>query len=300
MSLLDWPYLPVILLLNVYLANNKIHNSVQVSAGDYPGCSVRRSGNHHMQDSSWHVQGLSSLYYRTSGLTWGSTYIFSTQWSEAEGQNNGQYRRSICCCSFYCWTETSVCVAEFRVQSSASCGFVEEAVDVLGGGLAHDGLQLGGVGVAELLDTGEVLQQGQSFDPAHPGDLLDHGEDQRVQEPRRSPPPERVLPALPVNLERTERKRACWEIGSLVWDVVLVSHTRTSLGFYVEHSAFCVTGFSPVSSMKLSFNPSALTASWFPSARALRYLNFQIAKFVMKTWKFWLVEFSKEIYPDLF
>ncbi|XP_042267594.1 uncharacterized protein LOC121897268 [Thunnus maccoyii] len=85
---------------------------------------------------------------------------------------------------------------------SSSCGFVEEAVDLLSSSLTHDGLQLGGGGVTELLDAGEMLQQGQSFDPAHPRDLLYQGQDQGVQQPRRTPPPERVLPALHMDLQR--------------------------------------------------------------------------------------------------
>lgn len=50
---------------------------------------------------------------------------------------------------------------------------MEEAVDLQRCSLTYDGLQLSRGSVAELLDTGEVLQQGQSFDPAHPRDLLD-------------------------------------------------------------------------------------------------------------------------------
>lgn len=72
-------------------------------------------------------------------------------------------------------------------------------MDLLSGSLTHNGLQLGGGGVAEPLDAGEMLQQGQSFDPADPGELLDQSQDQRVQELGRTPPPERVLPALPMN-----------------------------------------------------------------------------------------------------
>lgn len=74
-------------------------------------------------------------------------------------------------------------------------------MDLLSCSLTHDGLQLGGGGVAELLDAGELLQQGQSFHPAHPGDMLHQSQDQRVQQPGRSPPPEGVLSALPVDLE---------------------------------------------------------------------------------------------------
>lgn len=81
--------------------------------------------------------------------------------------------------------------------------FVEEAVDLLSASLAHDGLQLGGGGVAELLDAGEVPQQHQSFDLAHPGDLLDQSQDQRVQQAGRALSPEGVLPSLPVNLQTT-------------------------------------------------------------------------------------------------
>lgn len=87
------------------------------------------------------------------------------------------------------------------VEPSGSCSvLVEEAVDLLSRRLTHDGLQLGGGGVAEPLHTGEVLQQSQSFDPAHPGDLLHQSQDQRVQQLAGSPPPERVLPALTVDL----------------------------------------------------------------------------------------------------
>lgn len=74
--------------------------------------------------------------------------------------------------------------------------------------MTHDGLQLGGGGVAELLEAGEVLQQGQSFDPADPGDLLDHSQDQRVRQLKRTPPPEGVLLALPMDLE-TMRDNTC-------------------------------------------------------------------------------------------
>lgn len=55
-------------------------------------------------------------------------------------------------------------------------------MDLLSSSLTHDGLQLSGGGVAELLDAGEVLKQGQSFDPANPRDLLDQSQNQRVQQ----------------------------------------------------------------------------------------------------------------------
>lgn len=87
------------------------------------------------------------------------------------------------------------------MEPSDSCSvLVEEAVDLLSRRLTHDGLQLGGGGVAEPLHTGEVLQQSQSFDPAHPGDLLHQSQDQRVQQLTGSPSPERVLLALTVDL----------------------------------------------------------------------------------------------------
>lgn len=56
-------------------------------------------------------------------------------------------------------------------------------MDLLSSSLTHDGLQLGGGGVTEPLDAGEVPQQGQSFDPADPGDPLDQSQDRRVQQP---------------------------------------------------------------------------------------------------------------------
>lgn len=74
-------------------------------------------------------------------------------------------------------------------------------MDVQRRSLTHDGLQLGRSSVAELLDAGEVLQQSQSLDAAHPGDLLDHTQHQRVQQLKRSPPPERVVPTVHVDLE---------------------------------------------------------------------------------------------------
>lgn len=77
---------------------------------------------------------------------------------------------------------------------------MEEAVDLLSDGWTHEGLQVRRVGVTELLEAGEVLQQYQSFDPAHPGDLLDHSQNQGVQQPGRAPSPEGVLSA-PVDLE---------------------------------------------------------------------------------------------------
>lgn len=83
-------------------------------------------------------------------------------------------------------------------------------MDLLSGCLTHDGLQLDGGGVAELLDAGEALQQGQSFDPPHPWDLLHQSQDGRVQQPRGARPPEGVLPAVPVDLEAT---RAGWEVS---------------------------------------------------------------------------------------
>lgn len=65
---------------------------------------------------------------------------------------------------------------------SGGGGFVEEPVDLLSCSLAYDGLQLNRGSVAELLDAGEVLQQGQSFDPADPRDLLDQSQDQGVHQ----------------------------------------------------------------------------------------------------------------------
>lgn len=81
---------------------------------------------------------------------------------------------------------------------------MEEAVDLLSGRSTHHELQLGGGGVAELLDAGEALQQVHGFDPADPGDLLDQGQDDGVQQPGGARPPERVLPAVPVDLDRNE------------------------------------------------------------------------------------------------
>lgn len=95
---------------------------------------------------------------------------------------------------------------------------MEEVVDLLSCSLTHDGLQFGGGGVAELLDAGEVLQQGQRFDLADPGDLLDQSQDQRVQQLERTPPPEGVLPALPVDLETM---RAGWKISIRQQNVLL-------------------------------------------------------------------------------
>lgn len=87
------------------------------------------------------------------------------------------------------------------MEPSGSCSvLVEEAVDLLSRRSTHDGLQLGRGGATEPLHTGEVLQQSQSLDPAHPGDLLHQSQDQRVQQLAGSPPPERVLLALTVDL----------------------------------------------------------------------------------------------------
>lgn len=57
-------------------------------------------------------------------------------------------------------------------------------MDLLSRSLTYDGLQLSRGSVTELLDTGEVLQQGQSFDPADPRDLLDQSQDQGVHQLR--------------------------------------------------------------------------------------------------------------------
>lgn len=78
---------------------------------------------------------------------------------------------------------------------------MEEVVDLLSDSLTHKGLQFSGGGVAELLDAGEVLQQGQSFDLAHPRDLLHQSQDQRVPQPSGTLPSEGVVSALPVDLE---------------------------------------------------------------------------------------------------
>lgn len=81
---------------------------------------------------------------------------------------------------------------------------VEEAADVQSCSRTHQGLQLSGSSVAQLLEAAEVLQQGQSLDPAHPGDLLDHVQDLGVQQLEAAPPPERVLPAVQLDLEGPE------------------------------------------------------------------------------------------------
>lgn len=78
---------------------------------------------------------------------------------------------------------------------------MEEAVDLLSGSVTHKGLQVSGSSAAELLDAGEVLQQGQSFDFTHPRNLLHQSQDQRVPKPRRTLPSEGVVSALPVDLE---------------------------------------------------------------------------------------------------
>lgn len=87
---------------------------------------------------------------------------------------------------------------------SNSSSSVEEAVDLLSHRLAHYGLQLFRRCTAELLDAGEMLQQGQSFDPAHTRDLLNKSQNQGVQQPTRTSP-EDVLPAIGLNLERAKR-----------------------------------------------------------------------------------------------
>lgn len=46
--------------------------------------------------------------------------------------------------------------------------------------LAHNGLQLFKGGTAQLMQTGEVLQQSKGLDPANPGYLLHQSEDERV------------------------------------------------------------------------------------------------------------------------
>lgn len=111
--------------------------------------------------------------------------------------------------------------------------FVEEAMDLLSASLAHDGLQLAGGGVAELLDAGEVPQQHQSFDLAHPGDLLDQSQDQRVQQAGRALPPEGVLPTLPVNLETTRTSLKFNKKASFDWTFVLIGL-----------NPFCYAGFN--------------------------------------------------------
>ena len=95
-------------------------------------------------------------------------------------------------------------------SGSSSSGFVEEAVDLLSCSLTHDGLQLVGGGIAELVNAGELLQQRQSFDPADPGDSLHQNQDLWVQQQRGTPPPEGVLSTLPVDLETV---RAGWKIN---------------------------------------------------------------------------------------
>lgn len=87
-------------------------------------------------------------------------------------------------------------------------GAVEEVVDVQSCSLAYDGLQLSRGGVAQPLEAAEVPQQSQSLDVAHPRDLLHHPQDQGVQQLKRRPPPERVLPAVHVDLE-------AWETGRI-------------------------------------------------------------------------------------
>lgn len=86
-------------------------------------------------------------------------------------------------------------------SASSSRVLVEEAVDVLSCSLPHHGLQLRGGGVAELPEAGKVLQQSQSFDPAHPRNLLHQSQDLRLQQPRHRPPSEGVLSVLPQDLE---------------------------------------------------------------------------------------------------
>lgn len=78
-------------------------------------------------------------------------------------------------------------------------------MDVQRCSLAYDGLQLNGDSVAQLLQAAELLQQSQSLDAAHPRDLLEHPQRQGVQQLMASPPPERVLPAVHVDLESRQR-----------------------------------------------------------------------------------------------
>lgn len=87
------------------------------------------------------------------------------------------------------------------VVASGSCRvLVKEVVDLLCHRLAHNGLKLSQGGAAQLMQTGEVLKQSQSLDPAHPGYLLHQSQDQRVQQLAGSPSAKRVLPALTVDL----------------------------------------------------------------------------------------------------
>lgn len=94
--------------------------------------------------------------------------------------------------------------------ASGSCSvLVKEVVDLLRRRLAHDGLQLTEGGAAQQLHTGEMLQQRQGLDLADPRYLLHHGQDQWVQQLAGSPPAERVLPALTVDLWWTRAAVTC-------------------------------------------------------------------------------------------
>ena len=79
---------------------------------------------------------------------------------------------------------------------------MEEVAYVLSHGLAHDGLQFMGPCVVQLVDTGVVLEQGHCFDHPYSRDLLNQGHDQGVQQPRHTPPEERVVFTLSVYLQR--------------------------------------------------------------------------------------------------
>lgn len=70
----------------------------------------------------------------------------------------------------------------FFPAAPSCCWIVEKVVDLQSCSLTDDGLQLSRGSVAQLLDTAEALQQSQSLDTAHPGDLLDHSQDQGVQQ----------------------------------------------------------------------------------------------------------------------
>lgn len=66
------------------------------------------------------------------------------------------------------------------VWSESDQWVVEEVAYVLSRGLAHDVFQFVRSCVAQLVDTGVVLEQGHGFDLPYPRDLLNQGHDQGV------------------------------------------------------------------------------------------------------------------------
>ena len=81
---------------------------------------------------------------------------------------------------------------------------MEEAVHVLGCSLAHYWLQFMDASVAQLLDTGKVLEQGHGFDLPYSRYLLHQRHDQGVQQVRNTSSPERVVLTFPNCLQETD------------------------------------------------------------------------------------------------